>query len=455
MREMSGRDDAPPWLVVPVADLLADLWHWPGDSEFLDIYVARPLLAAIAAQAAFKPTEIGGYLLGRRYIVRDPEGRDRHAIIIVNSYKVEAATSGGEEFNFGQGSRAKDLKGITEVPELRDLEVVGWYHSHHNRGAFLSPSVDQPLHRRYFPEPYQVAYVLDMLRRQAGFFIWEGPELLAGPGQCLASFDPTTLEVKSRRVGRRRKTNPVLQQIRTTWKNDSTRDGLVALCALLIGLAAFVWAFGNRPFLAWTAPGTQELRWEFTAGKVAGWAVYRTNSFAARPAAGSPFATKTPEDRTLDLRGTDRRLVAPADRGKRYWYRVAAVDEAGRPLRWSRPVPLVVPLDRPPRSPEGKVEVRDTRNAVSLKLAPYGGEDALGYWVLREGPLITREMAVLGDGKPVMTTLARVRIDDSPKDPGAYRYVAIPQDWSGNLGHPWDSAALALAGRGKGFLGLF
>lgn len=454
MREMSGHPDAPPWLVVPVADLLADLWRWPGDSEFLDIYVARPLLAAIAAQAAFKPSEIGGYLLGRRYIVREADGRDRHVVMIVNSYKVEAA-GGGEEFSFGPGSRAKDLKGIGEVPELRDLDIVGWYHSHHNRGAFLSPSVDQPLHRRYFPEPYQVAYVLDMQRRQAGFFIWEGPELLAGPGQCLATFDPTSLEIKARRPGRRRKDSPWMHQVRTTWRDDSTRDGLMAVGALLVGLAGFVWAFGNRPFLAWSVPGTLEVRWEVIAGKVASYAVYRADSPAARPAAGARIAAKAPDERSLDLRGADRDLLAPADHGKRFWYRVAALDSAGRTLRWSRPVPLVVPLDRPPRAPEAKVEVNDTRDRVSLGLKPYRPSDTLGFWLLREGPLVTKDMVVLGDGKPVMTSLSGSYVTDSPAAPGAYRYLAIPQDWSGNPGHPWDSAALALAGRGKGFLGLF
>jgi hypothetical protein len=64
-------------------------------------------------------------------------------------------------------------------------------------------------------------------------------------------------------------------------------------------------------------------------------------------------------------------------------------------------------------------------------------------------------MVVLGDGKPIAPGHGGMAIADSPSEPGAYRYLAIPQDWSGNPGEPWDSAALALAGRGKGFLGLF
>ncbi|MBM3267748.1 MAG: hypothetical protein FJZ01_08885 [Candidatus Sericytochromatia bacterium] len=447
--------DAPRWLVVPVADLLADLWVWPGGSEFIQVYVARPLLAAIAAQAAFKPTEIGGYLLGRHYILRDGEGRDRHVTIIINSYKVEGA-AGSEEFSFGQGTRARDLKGIAEIPELRDLEIVGWYHSHHNRGAYLSPSVDQPLHRRYFPDAYQVAYVLDMPRRQAGFFIWEGAELLAGPGQCLALFDPTTLEVTAIRKGGKRADNTWLLRMIATWTNESLRDGMVAVAALLLGLSAFVYAFGNRPFLAWTVPGTQEIRWEATGGQTARYELYRTTTAQAKPSVGSPFARPAKGELSLDLVSRrNRALLAPADIGRRYWYRVAALDAAGVPLRWSRPVPVVVPLNRPPSAPEARFEVTDARDKVRLKIGGEQAPDALGYWLIREGPLTTKTNAVLNGGKPVDMSRGPREIEDLPPEAGAYRYLAIPQDWSGNSGYPWDSAAIAVSGRNRGFLGLF
>jgi proteasome lid subunit RPN8/RPN11 len=438
---------------VPTADLLADLWLWPGHSDFLELYVARPLLAAISAQAVFKPTEIGGYLLGRHYILREADGRDRHVVLIINSYKVEGA-SGGEEFSFGHGNRARDLKGMAEVPELQDLEIVGWYHSHHNRGAFLSPSVDQPLHRRYFPEPHQVAYVLDMQRRQAGFFIWEGPELLSGPGQCLALFDPSTLEIKATRRGKRRNEDRLLKNFQATWKSPSLRDGLVAVTSLLIGLSAFIYAFSNRPFHAWTILGTQELRWEDIREKVLSYTIYRSESAEVRTDLLAPIARRGHSDRSLDLLDRDRRVIAPADVGKRFYYRVAAVDESGKPFRWSRPVPIVVPVNRPPNRPEAKFEVSDARDRTAIALKPTTAEDIMGYWLLREGPLLTKNHAILNGGKPIPSR-SGFKVEDAPTEKGAYRYFLIPQDWSGNLGDPWDSAAVALSGRPRRFFGLF
>ncbi len=61
-----------------------------------------------------------------------------------------------------------------------DLDIVGWYHTHPDFGIFLSGH-DQFLHRNFFPQPLQVAYVVDPIRRTRGFFQWRG-ETLTGLG---------------------------------------------------------------------------------------------------------------------------------------------------------------------------------------------------------------------------------------------------------------------------------
>lgn len=449
---MSSAAEAPPWLVVPVSDLMGDLWRWPGRSEFLELYIARPILSAIAAQAAFKPTEIGGYLLGRHYILREVDGHDRQVVLITNYFQVQSA--GGDEFNFTPEGRAKDLARMREAPELANLELVGWFHSHHNRGAFLSPSVDQPLHRRYFPEPYQVAYVLDMQRKQAGFFLWEGADLLAAPGQCLALFDPSSLEVKAVRRGRRKGPSPVVAHITSLIFRDSLRDGLVAIVALLVGLGAFVHSFQNRPFLAWTKPGSLEMSWEATGTKAAGYAVYRSGDADSRPDASLPILRRSSSDRAVDFAGRDKARIAQSDIGKRYWYWVAAMDDAGKPFRWSRPVPLVVPQIDPPKAPLGGVKLSDARDRITVTLPAFSAADTVGYWVVREGPLTSKKIQILNGGRPLAPG-GKVSLTDTPNEPGAYRYLTLVQDWSGNLSQPWDSAAIALSGRQRGPLGLF
>ena len=52
-----------------------------------------------------------------------------------------------------------------------DLDIVGWYHTHPDFGIFLS-SHDLFIHRHFFAQPLQVAYVVDPIRQTRGFFRW-------------------------------------------------------------------------------------------------------------------------------------------------------------------------------------------------------------------------------------------------------------------------------------------
>ncbi|MDR3638341.1 MAG: Mov34/MPN/PAD-1 family protein [Isosphaeraceae bacterium] len=52
-----------------------------------------------------------------------------------------------------------------------DLDIVGWYHTHPDFGVFLS-SHDLFIHRNFFAQPLQVAYVVDPIRQTRGFFQW-------------------------------------------------------------------------------------------------------------------------------------------------------------------------------------------------------------------------------------------------------------------------------------------
>ncbi len=52
-----------------------------------------------------------------------------------------------------------------------ELDIVGWYHTHPDFGIFLS-SHDLFIHRNFFDQPLQVAYVVDPIRQTRGFFRW-------------------------------------------------------------------------------------------------------------------------------------------------------------------------------------------------------------------------------------------------------------------------------------------
>lgn len=71
---------------------------------------------------------------------------------------------------------------IGSVMEKRfpNAEMVGWYHSHPHFGIFLSEH-DQFIHRNFFSQPWQVAYVRDPLLDQRGFFVWEADQIVQIP----------------------------------------------------------------------------------------------------------------------------------------------------------------------------------------------------------------------------------------------------------------------------------
>lgn len=64
--------------------------------------------------------------------------------------------------------------------EYPDYVIVGWYHSHPNFGIFLS-SYDQFIHRNFFSAPWQVAFVIDPVRTQSGWFRWEDEHIVSAP----------------------------------------------------------------------------------------------------------------------------------------------------------------------------------------------------------------------------------------------------------------------------------
>ncbi len=62
-----------------------------------------------------------------------------------------------------------------------DLDIVGWFHTHPDLGVFFSAD-DSVVQAAAFTQPWQVALVVDPLRREACFFGWVAEELWALPG---------------------------------------------------------------------------------------------------------------------------------------------------------------------------------------------------------------------------------------------------------------------------------
>lgn len=67
-----------------------------------------------------------------------------------------------------------------------DLDIVGWYHTHPDFGIFLSGH-DLFIHRNFFNQPLQLAYVVDPIRQTRGFFRWRGEALEQVGGYYLSA----------------------------------------------------------------------------------------------------------------------------------------------------------------------------------------------------------------------------------------------------------------------------
>jgi len=70
-----------------------------------------------------------------------------------------------------------------------DYSVVGWFHTHPGFGIFLS-SYDKFIQQNFFNLPWQVAYVIDPLSGQHGFFGWCNNKIEKAPFNSVVSPHP-------------------------------------------------------------------------------------------------------------------------------------------------------------------------------------------------------------------------------------------------------------------------
>jgi proteasome lid subunit RPN8/RPN11 len=124
---------------------------------------------AVDAHAMSKTAvEVGGVLVG--YV--DEASGD---VLVTAAVPAHQATSAVASLTFTH-------EAWEEVNEIlaRDYEgqkMVGWYHTHPRFGIFLS-SYDLFIHSNFFSEPWQVAYVVDPIGDNAGFFGWSNGEIV-------------------------------------------------------------------------------------------------------------------------------------------------------------------------------------------------------------------------------------------------------------------------------------
>jgi len=133
------------------------------------ILVGRTVLEAVRAHVASDATvEHGGILVG--YV-------DENAgiTVVIDSIRGVGTVSRSASLTFTH--ETWDHVNAVMARDFPNARMVGWYHSHPGFGIFLS-DYDQFIHRNFFVEPWQIAYVDDPVLDRWGFFGWDQGRLV-------------------------------------------------------------------------------------------------------------------------------------------------------------------------------------------------------------------------------------------------------------------------------------
>ncbi|MEQ1907752.1 MAG: Mov34/MPN/PAD-1 family protein [Vicinamibacterales bacterium] len=117
------------------------------------------------------PNETGGFLLGR--VAHDPLRGSWH-IEVDETLPVEPLSQDPVHFSFTW----RDVDRVRNHRETQGKALIGWYHTHPDIGIFLSETDLEKTHRVLFNEPFQLALVYDPVRSRAGYFFWEGVQVI-------------------------------------------------------------------------------------------------------------------------------------------------------------------------------------------------------------------------------------------------------------------------------------
>jgi proteasome lid subunit RPN8/RPN11 len=109
--------------------------------------------------------EICGVLIGD--IFKDNRGP---YLEITDAIRGEGAVNLAGQVTFTQETWSY-INGIKDT-KFSDKRIVGWYHTHPRFGIFLSPQ-DIFIQENFFSQPWQVAFVIDPVAEEEGFFIWQ------------------------------------------------------------------------------------------------------------------------------------------------------------------------------------------------------------------------------------------------------------------------------------------
>jgi proteasome lid subunit RPN8/RPN11 len=168
IRVLPPKSPAPQKARLPLEN--ARRWLSPYEGDGISAPVSVLLSQSAYDQAVVHTSselefEVGGILVGKW--CADPE-TSRQYIVVVAALPARFTQQGSVFLTFTQDSLVDIHAKIDEG--YPGEEIVGWYHTHPHMGVFLS-NYDTWLHNHFFPEPWQVALVIEPFTAVGGFFI--------------------------------------------------------------------------------------------------------------------------------------------------------------------------------------------------------------------------------------------------------------------------------------------
>jgi proteasome lid subunit RPN8/RPN11 len=156
-------------LATPLPINRASRWSSPYESNGLQpavsVFMTQPAYSRICVHSVSDmKNEVGGILVGQW--CTDEGGAQ--FVVVEHALPARHTKQGSIYLTFTQDSLV-DIHDQIDA-NYKGSKIVGWYHTHPSMGVFLS-HYDTWLHRNFFPEPWQVALVVEPVSAAGGFFV--------------------------------------------------------------------------------------------------------------------------------------------------------------------------------------------------------------------------------------------------------------------------------------------
>ncbi len=148
----------------------SSLWQGDPESKGLRLFMGKDVWDTMCNHAASNTMEVTGDILG--CIFKDADGPYIDASGIIKTRFMKANRTSAQDT---AESKQHFLK-QRSLARYSNLKLVAWYHTHPNLGVFLS-GTDKQTKQITYPLWYQVAIVIDPVKKEIGFFYGQKQEL--------------------------------------------------------------------------------------------------------------------------------------------------------------------------------------------------------------------------------------------------------------------------------------